>query len=259
MSTFVLVHGAWHGAWCWDKVVPGLARAGHAVLAPDLASLGRDRTPVADVSLERWAEDVCKLIDTVAEPVVLVGHSRGGIVISEVAERRPDRIATLVYLTAFLLQDGETLLGIAETAEQSLVASNLIVADDRNSMTVRDDVIAEAFYAECTPEDVALARALLRPEATAPAATPVRVTQARFGSVPKVYIECLRDKAIPIALQRAMARDSACAIVASLDTDHSPFFSSPRPLSEALLAIASGRDCGPNPRRSGNRASALER
>src|SRR5262245_17861037 len=100
MSTFVLVHGAWHGAWCWYKVVPQLTQAGHTAIAPDLPGLGRDRTPLAEISLDRWTEAICEIVDAATEPVVLVGHSRGGIVISEVAERRPARVATLVYLTA---------------------------------------------------------------------------------------------------------------------------------------------------------------
>jgi len=237
MSTFVLVHGAWHGAWCWYKVVPRLRQAGHEVIAPDLPSLGRDRTPVAEISLDGWADSICKVVEAAVEPVILVGHSRGGIVISAVAERVPKRIAMLVYLTAFLLRDGETLLEVAQTADSSLVVPNIVVADDHASMTVPGDTAQEAFYGECSPEDVVLASMLLAPEAIAPNSTPLRVTDSRFGSVPRVYIECLRDKAIPVALQRRMAHDSPCEIVASLDSDHSPFLSTPGPLVDHLLAL----------------------
>ena len=241
MSTFVLVHGAWHGAWCWYKVVPRLRQAGHEVIAPDLPSLGRDRTPVAEISLDRWADSICKVVEAAVEPVILVGHSRGGIVISAVAERVPKRIAMLVYLTAFLLRDGETLLEVAQAADSSLVVPNIVVADDQASMTVPGDAAQEAFYGECSPEDVVLASMLLAPEAIAPNSTPLRVTDSRFGSVPRVYIECLRDKAIPVALQRRMARNAACDIVASLDTDHSPFFSTPVSLVDCLLSLRVSR------------------
>jgi pimeloyl-ACP methyl ester carboxylesterase len=241
MSTFVLVHGAWHGAWCWYKVVPRLRQAGHEVIAPDLPSLGRDRTPVAEISLDRWADSICKVVEAAVEPVILVGHSRGGIVISAVAERVPTRIAMLVYLTAFLLRDGETLLEVAQTADSSLVVPNIVVADDQASMTVPGDAAQEAFYGECSPEDVVLASMLLAPEAIAPNSTPLRVTDSRFGSVPRVYIECLRDKAIPVALQRRMAHNSPCEIVASLDSDHSPFLSTPGPLVDHLLALRLSR------------------
>ena len=126
---YVMVHGAWHGAWCWYKVVPLLQSAGHIVIAPDLASLGRDRTPLCQVSLSTWVDHICGVVEaTASEPVVLVGHSRGGIIISEVAERRPEKIALLVYLAAFLVRDGESLLPVAQSDGTSLVLPNLVVS-----------------------------------------------------------------------------------------------------------------------------------
>ena len=218
--------------------MPRLAQAGHTVLAPDLPSLGRDRTPVSAVTLASWADSIGTLVEAAAEPVVLVGHSRGGIVISTVAERLPERIARLAYVTAFLLRDGETLLSVAETvAATSRIVPNLAMTPDQSAITIPDAALREGFYGECPEADLALARMLLLPEPAAPSATPVHVTPERFGRVPRAYIECRRDQAIPLELQRRMARDSECPVVASLDTDHSPFFSTPEALVEALLAL----------------------
>jgi pimeloyl-ACP methyl ester carboxylesterase len=238
MSTFLLIHGAWHGAWCWYKLVPRLEKMGHTVLAPDLPSLGCDRTPVNRVSLQTWRESVCGIVDSVPEPVILVGHSRGGIVLSEVAEHRPERVRTLVYLTAFLLRDGECLFDLAAHPE-SLVPPNMVMSDDKSSSTVRDEALRETFFGECSDEDFALARLCLQPEPTVPLATPVRVTDARFGTVPRVYVECLRDKAMPISLQRKMRAATPCQRVSSLDTDHSPFFSRADELAQLLHDVAS--------------------
>lgn len=237
MSTYILVHGAWHGGWCWYKVVPLLEKAGHTVIAPDLPSLGKDKTPISQVSLALWAEHVCWLLDAQAEPAVLVGHSRGGIVISEAAERRPDNVKTLVYLCAFLLRSGESLLQVAGEDTTSLVVPNLVVADDQSSCTVRDDAIRDAFYGDCSDEDVALARLCLAPEPMAPMATPVSVSEGNFGRVPRVYIECLQDRAIPPALQKRMCTAMPCQRVISMDTSHSPFFSAPQALVDHLLAL----------------------
>jgi len=237
LSVYVLVHGAWHGGWCWCKVVPLLERAGHTVLAPDLPSLGKDKTPVSEVSLALWAEHVCRLLDAQPEPAVLVGHSRGGIVISEAAERRPGKVKTLVYLTAFLLRNGESLLQVAGQDTTSLVVQNLVVAEDRGSCTVRDEAIRDAFYGDCSDEDVALAQLCLAPEPLAPMATPVAVSEENFGRVPRVYIECLQDRAIPPALQKQMYTATPCRNVLSMDTSHSPFFSAPRALADHLLAL----------------------
>ena len=106
IATFVLIHGAWHGGWCWDKVKPILEKNGHTVVAPDLPGHGEDKTPIADVSLAAYTERVCEILDQQSEKVILVGHSLGGLSISQAAELRPENIEILVYLSAFLLKDG---------------------------------------------------------------------------------------------------------------------------------------------------------
>ena len=237
MSTFLLVHGAWHGAWCWHKLVPRLEKAGHVVVAPDLPAMGRDHTPVNRVSLATWRKHVCRVVDELRGPVVLVGHSRGGIVISEVAEHRPERIQMLVYLCAFLPRNGESLFDLAGKDESSLVPGNMMMSEDKSSSTVRAEVLRDAFYGECSDDDVALARLCVQPEPTLPLATPVKLSAENFDRVPRVYIECLRDRAIPPALQRQMHSASPCQRVLALDTDHSPFFSKPDELAALLTGL----------------------
>lgn len=100
-TQFVLVHGAWHGAWCWEKVIPLIEAKGHGVHTLDLPGLGSDETPLEDVSLNAYVDAVVKLISDIEEKVVLLGHSMGGIVITQVAEKIPEQISTLIYLTAF--------------------------------------------------------------------------------------------------------------------------------------------------------------
>jgi pimeloyl-ACP methyl ester carboxylesterase len=237
MSTFLLVHGAWHGAWCWHKIMSRLEKMGHTVIAPDLPALGRDRTPVKRVSLATWREHVCRIVDSVPEQVILVGHSRGGIVISEVAEHRPRRIRTLVYLTAFLLRDGESLFDLAGSDEASLVPPNMVMSEDKSSSTIREEALRDTFYGECSDDDVALARLCLQPEPTVPLATPVHITDENYGSVPRVYIECLRDKAMVLPLARRMQAALPCDRVLTIDTDHSPFFSRPDELAALLGSV----------------------
>lgn len=110
MSTYVLVHGAWHGQWCWDKVAPLLRQAGHKVVAFDLPAHGQeDKTPLSEVTFDLYVQRTCEVLAAQAEPVILVGHSSGGAVISGIAERSPMKIEKLVYLTAYLIRDGETM------------------------------------------------------------------------------------------------------------------------------------------------------
>lgn len=238
MSTFVLVHGSWHGAWCWYKVIARLQAAGHRVIAPDLPSLGADKTPLAEVTLKSWTDTVVAALDCADEPVILVGHSRGGILISEAAQARPERVRTLVYLCAFLLQDGDTLLAVSGMDPDSALAGNLVIAQDQRSATVKDEIIDMAFYGGCDANDRALARTLLLPEPLLPLTTPLHLTTERFGRVPRVYIECLQDRAITPAMQRRMIDASPCQRVISMNSDHSPFFSAPDELVNHLLSVA---------------------
>jgi len=237
MSTYILVHGAWHGGWCWHKIVARLERLGHTVIAPDLPSLGRDKTPVNRVSLPLWRDFICGIVDAQTEPVILVGHSRGGIVISEVAEQRPDRIRSLVYVTAFLLRDGECLFDLAQKDPASLVPPNMVMSEDKSCSTMKDASVRDTFYGECSDDDVALARSLLQPEPTLPLATPLKLTAGNFGRVPRVYIECLRDRAMPPGLQKQMYTALPCRRIVSIDTDHSPFFSRPDELTAHLHSL----------------------
>jgi pimeloyl-ACP methyl ester carboxylesterase len=236
-STFVLISGAWHGSWCWHKIVPRLHGAGHSALAPDLPGYGADRTPAAAVTLETWTRSVCQLLEACPEPVVLVGHSRGGIVISRVAETIPHKVRELVYVSGFLLRRGESLLRMLQDDGTSPLLRHATLAEKDGRWVVAEAAVREIFYGECTEEDVALARSKLAPEPAAPLMSPVRITESNFGRVPRTYIECLHDNAIPHALQRRMYTASPCSKVLSLATDHSPFFSSPDLLTAHLLSL----------------------
>src|SRR5258706_226602 len=138
----------------------------------------------------------------------------------------------------FLLRDGESLLPVAQSDGTSLVLPNLVVSEDQTSSTIKPEAIREVLYADCSDEDVTLAGMLLAPEALAPAVTPIHITEKRFGRVPRVDIECLRDKVIPPPLQRQMYAKLPCQKVVSMNTDHSPFFSAPQKLTESLTALA---------------------
>lgn len=233
MSTYVLVHGTWHGKWCWDKVVPLLRQAGHHVVAFDLPGHGQDTTPVSKTSLDLYVERTCEVLAAQMEPVILVGHSAGGLVISQAAERDPTKIEKLVYLTAYLFQDGEYLLQKVPIGADS----PLVVDEAGTSVTMRADMLKDLLYADCSEDDIERAAPLLVPETITLGTAPVHVTSERFGQVPRVYIECLQDRTIIPALQKQMYTALPCQRVLTLDTSHSPFFSAPEALSELLLSV----------------------
>jgi pimeloyl-ACP methyl ester carboxylesterase len=237
MSTYVLVHGAWHGAWCWFKTEPLLQKLGHTVITPDLPAHGIDKSPTATVTLKAYAERIVAVLDACPEPVILVGHSMGGIVITEAAQAIPDKVSKLVYVTAFLLQDGETLLDVANQDPLALVMPNLVMSADGSSAMLKDEVLNDAFYGDCSPSDIALARSLLVPQAGAPFATPVHTTADAWGSLERFYIECLQDRAISIDSQRSMINKNGVVRVHSMNTSHSPFLSAPQELVDHLVNL----------------------
>jgi pimeloyl-ACP methyl ester carboxylesterase len=232
--TFVLIAGAWHGAWCWQKVVPLLEAQGHRVRTPDLPATGADMSDPAKVTLERWARFVADLTAAEPEPVILVGHSRGGVVISRAAESLPARIRRLVYLAGYLLPAGGTLAETARGDQESLVPANMIPAEGGITCNLRESVIRDALFGLCSDTDYESALTRMRPEPLKPLVTPLRITPDRFGRVPRAYIECSQDRTITLGAQRRMQAVLPCDPVLTLDADHSPFFSQPTALAKML-------------------------
>ena len=239
MSKFVLIHGAWHGAWCWYKVVAELEKKGHVGMALDLPGHGRDHTPIADVSLDAYVNRVGEFLAEQDESVILVGHSMGGIVLSQVAENYPEKVRCSIYLAAFLLPNGRSLLDEAIADTDSLVLPNAVVNSEEGYVTFNQKALREVFYQDCSARDIALAKlALIDRQPLAPLATPIRITDERFGRVPRFYIETLQDRAITPSFQQRMYRSIPCQKIVSLNTSHSPFFSRPKQLTNYLIKLS---------------------
>lgn len=238
MSTFVLVHGAWHGSWCWDEVVSQLQAAGHNAVTLDLPGRAGDTTPYRQISLASYTDKVRRVVELQSEPVVLVGHSMGGISISASAEQIPDRVRALVFVCAYLLRNGQSLMEVAQSDTNGSLLPYVAIDQAEACLRVAADApLADIFYGHCSPSHVARARAMLVAEPLMPGATPLALSADRYGRVPRVYVETTTDNTVPIELQRRMYEASPCARVVTLETDHSPFFSAPAALAAALASI----------------------
>ncbi len=237
MSTFLLVHGAWHGGWCWDKVKTVLESQGHTVLAPDLPGHGGDTTPLGEVTLERYAQATVELASSQSEKVIAVGHSMTGISNLQAAEYAPEKFEALVFLAAFLIADGQCLMDIAHLNPDNLVMPNVTFSDDESAMTFNQEAVKEVFYADCSDEDIARSKTLIQAQAAAPFGQPLQITAQRCGTVPKYYIECLQDQAIAHFIQKKMYTDNGCEKVFTMDCSHSPFFSQPEEVARYLTSI----------------------
>ena len=140
MSHYVLVHGAWEGAWSWEKVVPLLEEKGHEVVTVELPGSSSNRKPVDKVTQYAYVTAVAEVLANIDGKVVLVGHSLGGTIISQVAERFPERIERLVYVTAFLLKSGENALETMQSDPAGQLLPKLVFAEDESYAAVPEDV-----------------------------------------------------------------------------------------------------------------------
>jgi pimeloyl-ACP methyl ester carboxylesterase len=242
MARLVLVHGAFGSARNWEPVIPGLQAAGHTVEAIDLPGQGEDPTPVERVSLDAYAT---KVIDVLASgvPAVLVGHSMGGMSITQAAARAPELIEALIYVAAFMPQAGESLMQLTQRPEAAgdLIQANIEVDGDPPVARLSDAATREAVFNCCTEEqaDLGVARRGVQPAVPMgqPLATDPEKLDA-FNALPRRYVTTLRDNSIRPAMQRFMFERAGADPVIEIDTDHAPFLSRTQELVRALDTLA---------------------
>ncbi|MFZ0972189.1 MAG: alpha/beta fold hydrolase [Solirubrobacteraceae bacterium] len=242
MARIVLVHGAFGRAACWDRVAPGLRAAGHTVEAIDLPGQGDDPTPIEEATLDRYADRVCEALAG-GPPAVLVGHSMGGMVITQAAARCPSHVSRLVYVAAFLPWDGMSLIDMTQLPEGAgdQVQANLVVDGDPPVATMAPEAVREALC-HCADDEAAAWSASIRgSQPVVPFTNPVALGGPgadAFGALPRAYVMCLQDRAIKPALQRRMLETAGCDPVLEIDTDHSVWASRPDELAAALDQLA---------------------
>jgi pimeloyl-ACP methyl ester carboxylesterase len=223
MAGIVLVHGAWHGGWCWDAVTSGLAAQGHQVQASELhrGSLAGD---VAAVQTD---------VDALAPDgdVVVCGHSYGGMVISGL---RSEGLRHLVYMATLVPEAGESAVGISELGPPAPLNDAVVFGED-GTCTVDPARAADLFYADCPPEAQAAAVARLRPQAVASLTDPS--VGAVWRRVPSTYGRALQDRAVHPDTQKALA--DRVGTGQDWPTSHSPFMSVPDRVVALLALLAS--------------------
>ncbi|WP_422090877.1 alpha/beta fold hydrolase [Tenacibaculum ovolyticum] len=235
-ETYVLVHSAWLGGWQWNNVAKNLKENGHAVLTPDLAGHGTDKTSPADITMDDYVKTLVDILDKQDNPVILVGHSFNGITVSRVAELRPNKVKKLVFLTAFLLPNKGSFFGAVQTVKGSTAVDNFHLSEDKTYAFIKEDEIQNAFAHDISKEAFDAAKPYIVPEPAAPLSYKLQITDENFGKIPKYYIECTEDRAIPIEIQRAMYKGKVEKVY-TLKSSHTPNFSQPENLVNILLEI----------------------
>ncbi len=188
--------------------------------------------------MKTTVEKICNLIDNIEGKVILVGHSKNGIMISQAAEYRPDKIEKLIYLAAYLIPDGKTQKEYSVQGTGGILKPYVSIFEDLNAHTLQPEIYKEGLYADCDDTITELAKLLLSHEPVESAITPLQLTKENYGIVPRVYIECTEDKAVTPFIQRKMYTEMPCEKVYSMATSHSPFFGKPKELVDILCEIA---------------------
>lgn len=236
-KTFILIHGSWHSAWNWYKVTPLLEKQGHTVYSIDLPGMGRDKTPIENVRFDSTIQKLTRLIDSIHGKVILVAHSKNGIMNSQLAELRPKKIEKLIYIAAVLAANGKCARDYFALDEKEVLGPHITYNGTISSMLL-PEIYKEGLYHDC-PDDIAqMAKIILQPEPTESAKAKLKLTEENYGSVPRYYIECTEDRAITPWLQEKMLEQMPCLKVYKIPSSHSPFFSMPDKLTDIICEIA---------------------
>lgn len=234
MADFVLVHGAWHGAWCWRKLLPGLWRAGHRAFAVDLTGLGARRHLFRpSLELADHVTDVVQTLDNEElQHAVLVGHSYAGLVVTGAADQRPQRVSALVYLDAVVPEPGESW---SSTHTPSTQAERRATIAAQGGLPPPDPA---AFGLQGEDRDW-----VLRQQSPHPGGCydePLAFDPTRWARLRRVFIDCHAPALPTIAESRARAQRQPGWELHAMATGHDPMVSAPDALLGLLLDVAAG-------------------
>ncbi|UFH57247.1 alpha/beta fold hydrolase [Spirosoma sp. KNUC1025] len=236
--TFVFVHGTFADDYAWHLVKPKLERAGYQVVAFNLPAHGTDQTPAEQANFDVYVNTVAERINAISGKVVLLGHSMGGMVVTQVAEKIPAKIEKLVYLCAFLPKNGENLYELASSDTESLIGPNLHPEQNGLVASLPPNILVQVFAVDAS-EEIQKVVAKTRPEPLAVFQATAKLTEENFGKIPKYYIKTLKDQGVGPALQQRMidGYPGKIAKVFTMNTSHSPYWAKPDELVSILKEI----------------------
>ncbi len=237
MADYVLVHGAWHGGWCWGRVTPLLRAAGHEVFTPTLTGLGERRHLMSpDIGLETHIQDILGVLAYEdLHDVILVGHSYSGMVVTGVAYRVPDRIAELVYLDAFVPEDGKALVDYQPPQTRELFMEKTRTEGEGYKLPA---LIPPEAFGITDEADLAWVRPRMDPHPFKTKLDPVRLADPRGAGIPRTFIRCTDPADPPFAQFAQRVRSDGSWRYLELATGHGAMITKPRELADLLLGLA---------------------
>jgi pimeloyl-ACP methyl ester carboxylesterase len=234
MATFILVHGAWHGSWCWKRVRKALQAQGHEVFTPTLTGVGeRAHLLTPEVNLDTHIDDIVNLVRwEELSDVVLCGHSYGGCVISGVADRIPDRIGKLVYLDAFVLEDGESLHDTLPPSQRDL---QLELTRQHGEGWKVPPIPAEVFGVNVGDREWVNRQCTMQPLATLQQAIKLKGIAGAIKTATFILATGWTDTPFPFSYERAKARGWRTL---SMSCGHDVMLDRPEELTRVLREVS---------------------
>ncbi|CAM4051804.1 Pimeloyl-ACP methyl ester carboxylesterase [Pedobacter westerhofensis] len=237
-KTFVLVHGAFQGAYAWKYVKAQLEAAGQKVVVVELPGHGSDQTPVATLTLNSYRNKVISAITGISGKVVLVAHSAGGSVITGVADSIPEHIEKMVYIAAAIPKNGQSLDDIVGMDASSQLFPNVTPSADGLTGSISNDKVFSIFCQDGSEEVKQLLIANNRPEPLHPQMEKIVLkNNPAAAALPKYYIHTTKDLVAPYELQKKIVAEHGIKNVFTLDSGHCPFLSVPDQVTAILLQI----------------------
>ena len=235
-QTFVLVHGAWHGGWCWSRVADRLRAAGHRVFTPTQTGLGERRHLLSkDVTLDTFIADIANVVEAEElNDIVLVGHSFGGNAISGVADRMPERIHHLVYLDSLIVEGGRAPFGNLSAD----VAASRRKAAEESSGGLSFPTPAPSAFGVLEPADAEWVRRRLTPHPLSTYTSKLNIKGPVGNNLPRTYIHCTNPSYAALQASRDWVKAQAGWHWAEIATGHDAMVSAPDELAGMLISIS---------------------
>jgi len=241
-KTFLLIHGAWEGAWSWKETTAYLKENGHTIKAIDLPGHGDDKTPTSEINMALYANRVKDELNKIEGQVILVGHSFGGFVISQVAEEMPEKIEKLIFVASALPYEGKTAFEVFTEDEESEFLENLIFSEDKSTATMSRETILNVVFGGATEAQIDALLPKLVVQSTVPFFENVIITKENFGRVPKAYIETTLDRVVSLKIQRYGQKSLGINESVTLEYGHVPLETAPKQLANALHKVGTSKN-----------------
>lgn len=230
---YVLIHGAWQGGWCWKFLAHELRNLGHEVSHPDLPGHGKSSFPLSEVTYDIYYQKLEEEIQQYNKQVILVAHSMSGILAAPLFDQYYDHISHLFLISAFVAQNGQSLIDIAISGGPSEIPNLLLENEENKTQSLDIHKAKNALYHDCPSEIADWAIRQLQPQPTQPFTAPVNWKDSGNTKLKRTYILCEEDRDIHLTTQQNIVRDYPCRMV-NIKSGHFPFLSQPKKLAQIL-------------------------